>query len=86
MHIRVYYKYCPSTVHNLAEYERTNAGAASSPAATTGRCVANSIQVNHQIESYIWAFRQKINQFKFAHDRFTLYSCTFLRTDFVLGA
>ena len=52
MHIRVYYKYCPSTVHNLAEYERTNAGAASSPAATTGRCVANSIQVNHQIEAF----------------------------------
>ena len=45
MHIRVYYKYCPQTIHNLAEYERTNAGASSSPAAAEGRCVANAIQV-----------------------------------------
>lgn len=45
MHIRVYYKYCPQTIHNLAEYERTNAGASSSPAAAQGRCVANAIQV-----------------------------------------
>ena len=65
MHIRVYYKYCPSTVHNLAEYERTNAGAASSPAAATGRCVANSIQVRATARTMpkycrtfdIWAFR-----------------------------
>ena len=55
MHIRVYYKYCPSTVHNLAEYERTNAGAASSPAAATGRCVANSIQVQNQSYSSNYA-------------------------------
>jgi len=46
MHIRVYYKYCPQTIHNLAEYERTNAGASSSPAAAQGRCVANAIQVS----------------------------------------
>ena len=46
MHMRVYYKYCPRTTYNLAQYEKLNSGPDQvSLVPGTGRCVPNAIQV-----------------------------------------
>ena len=50
MHMRVYYKYCPRTVHNLAQYEKQNSGPNPvSLVPAEGRCVPNAIKVNNTV-------------------------------------